>query len=160
MFDCLLNTPLLPVNNKEATSYMKTSKFYYPFLRRGFNCLKATEPLQRDSLLLTTRSQGIPGTHLINFDCMKVWNNLDLEATQQNWPLRNNLPSTSSALLISMSVLQKSNISVVNQNDMLIKQKTKVFIINFFNMFCKLKQIKVYEIVFYRPLYWKDLIQV
>ena len=80
--------------------------------------------------------------------------------------MRNNLPSTSSALLISMSVLQKSNISVVNQNDMLIKQKTKVFIVNFFNMFWnanmfyKLKQIKVYEIVFDRTLYWKDLIQV
>ena len=41
--------------------------------------------------------------------------------------MRNNLPSTSSALLISMSVLQKSNISVVNENDMLIKQKTSLY---------------------------------
>ena len=46
--------------------------------------------------------------------------------------LRSALPSTSSALLISMSALQKSNVSIVNQNDMLIKQKIQVFIVNFF----------------------------
>ena len=59
-------------------------------------------------------------------------NCLKLSKTSQ---LGSTLPSTSSALLISMSALQKSNISVVNQNDMLIKQKTQVFIINFFNIF-------------------------
>ena len=62
--------------------------------------------------------------------------------------MRSTLLSTSIALLISMSALQKFNISVVNQNDMLIKQKTQVFIANFFNifgnanMFYKLKQIR------------------
>ena len=34
------------------------------FLQMEFNCLKATEPLQRDSLLFTTNSLEIPGTHL------------------------------------------------------------------------------------------------
>ena len=43
-----------------------------------FNCLKGTEPLQGDSLLFTTQSSGVPGTHLIKFDGMKSWNNLDL----------------------------------------------------------------------------------
>ena len=32
----------------------------------GFNCLKATEPLQRDSLLFTALFPRLPGTHLIN----------------------------------------------------------------------------------------------
>ena len=65
-----------------------------------------------------------------------------------------------------MPAVQKSNISVVNQNGMLIKQKIQVFIVNFFKhiLKCKhvlqVKQIKVYEIVFYRTLNWKDLIHV
>ena len=37
----------------------------------GFKCLKATEPLRRDSLLFTTQSPGVPGTRLINFGGMK-----------------------------------------------------------------------------------------
>ena len=32
----------------------------------AFNCLKATEPLQIDSLLFTTKSPGVPHTYLIN----------------------------------------------------------------------------------------------
>ena len=32
----------------------------------GFHCLKATEPLQRDSLLFNTRSPGLSGTHLVD----------------------------------------------------------------------------------------------
>ena len=51
----------------------------------GFNCLKATEPLRGDSLIFTTQPPGVPGTHLINFNEMKGWNNLDLEATKQIW---------------------------------------------------------------------------
>ena len=43
----------------------------------GLNCLKATEPLWEDSLLFTAQSPGVPGTHLINFDGRKDWNNLD-----------------------------------------------------------------------------------
>ena len=33
----------------------------------GLNCLKAVEPLRGDSLLLTAKSTGVPGTHFINF---------------------------------------------------------------------------------------------
>ena len=42
-----------------------------PFYGWGFNCLKATEPLQGDSLLLTTQSPGVPGTRLIDLRSMK-----------------------------------------------------------------------------------------
>ena len=37
----------------------------------GLNCLKATEPLQGDSLLFTTKSPGVSGTHLIDLGRMK-----------------------------------------------------------------------------------------
>ena len=33
----------------------------------GFNCLKATKPLQEDTLLFTTQSPGVPGTHSSGF---------------------------------------------------------------------------------------------
>ena len=36
-----------------------------------FNCLKHAKPLEGDSLLFTTQSPGVPGTHLINFGGMK-----------------------------------------------------------------------------------------
>ena len=51
----------------------------------GFNCPKPTEPLPGDSSLFTTKCPGVPGTHLINFDGMKGWNNIDFEATQKIW---------------------------------------------------------------------------
>ena len=35
----------------------------------GFNCLKATEPLLRDSLLFTTKPPGVP--HLIDLEKVK-----------------------------------------------------------------------------------------
>ena len=35
--------------------------------------LKATGPLEGDSFLLTTKSPGVPGTHLINLGKMKGW---------------------------------------------------------------------------------------
>ena len=37
----------------------------------GFNCLKATEPLQGDSLLFTTTFPEFPGTHFIDLGRMK-----------------------------------------------------------------------------------------
>ena len=37
----------------------------------GFNCLKATEPLQGSSLLFTAKFPDSPGTHLIDFGRMK-----------------------------------------------------------------------------------------
>ena len=44
---------------------------YDPFLWMEFNCLKATEPLRRDSLLLTIELPVFPGTHSINLRRMK-----------------------------------------------------------------------------------------
>ena len=37
----------------------------------GFNCLKATEPLQGDSLLFTATYPRIPGNHFIDLGMMK-----------------------------------------------------------------------------------------
>ena len=53
----------------------------------GFNCLKATEPLQGGSLFFTTKFPDIPGTHLIDLGRMKGW--VDIGATQ--W-LGNGIP--------------------------------------------------------------------
>ena len=47
---------------------MKNMKLYGPFLWMKFNCLKATEPVQGDSLLFTTQPPGVPGTDLINLE--------------------------------------------------------------------------------------------
>ena len=43
-----------------------SKKPYGAFLWMGFNCLKATEPLQGGSLLFTTKFLEISATHLIN----------------------------------------------------------------------------------------------
>ena len=43
----------------------------------GLNCLKATESLQRGSLLFTTKFPKIPGTHLIDLGRMIGWVNLE-----------------------------------------------------------------------------------
>ena len=61
---------------------MKNLKLYSSILWMEFNFIKATEPLWWDSLFFTTQSPGVSGNHLINFDLMKGWNDLDLEATQ------------------------------------------------------------------------------
>ena len=37
----------------------------------GFNCLKAAEPLLGESLPFTTKSPGVPGTHLVDLGRMK-----------------------------------------------------------------------------------------
>ena len=42
-----------------------------PFLWMGFNCLKAADPLLGNSLLFTTKSSEVSGTHLIDFGRMK-----------------------------------------------------------------------------------------
>ena len=59
------------ITNKLITADDK--KFYGPFLWMGFNCLKATEPLQRGSLLFTAKFPEIPGCHLIDLRKMKGW---------------------------------------------------------------------------------------
>ena len=52
-----------------------------PLLWMGFNCPKATEPLQGGSLLFTTKFPEVPGTHLIDLGRMKNW--VDLGDTQR-----------------------------------------------------------------------------
>ena len=49
----------------------------------GFNCLKTTESLWRDSLLFTTKFPGLPGAHLISLWRRKSW--VDSGATQWFW---------------------------------------------------------------------------
>ena len=49
----------------------KKLKLYGPFLWMGFNCVKATVPLQGDRLLFTNQFPRFPGTHLINLEMMK-----------------------------------------------------------------------------------------
>ena len=49
----------------------------------GFNCLKAREPLRGGSLLFTTKSPEIFGTHFIDLGKMKGWVNLG--ATKWFW---------------------------------------------------------------------------
>ena len=48
------------ISDKSQSS--QTKKLYDPFLWMGFNCLKATEPLQGDSLLF-----------IIQFSTLKGW---------------------------------------------------------------------------------------
>ena len=45
------------------------------FISEERNCLKATEPLRRGSLLFTTKFPEILGTHLIDLRRMKGWAN-------------------------------------------------------------------------------------
>ena len=51
---------------KSAIPPLKKQKLYGSFLWMGFNCLRATEPLQGGSLLFTTKFPEISGTHLID----------------------------------------------------------------------------------------------
>ena len=48
-----------------------------------FDCLRATEPPQGDSLLFTIWSPELHGAHLVDLRRMKDW--VDLEAAQQFW---------------------------------------------------------------------------
>ena len=50
----------------------------------GFNYLKATEPLQRDSLLFTIQAPEVHGTRLIDLGRKKDW--VDLTGTQRFAP--------------------------------------------------------------------------
>ena len=63
-------------------------KLYGPFSGMWFNCLKATEPLWGDSLLFTTKSPGVSGTHFIDGVRMKGW--VDLESPSGFKPLIGN----------------------------------------------------------------------
>ena len=48
---------------------------YDSFIWIGFICLKAAEPLREDTLLFTTKSPGLLGTHLIDLGRIKGWVN-------------------------------------------------------------------------------------
>ena len=52
------NLNSMPVSK---TSLLYIKKLYGPFLWMGFNCLKATEPLQGGKLLFTTKLAEITG---------------------------------------------------------------------------------------------------
>ena len=69
-------TFLVESGQKTVDGHPHYKKLYGPFLWMGFNCLKATEPLWRDSLLFTTKFPRHPGTNLIDFGGMKGWTNL------------------------------------------------------------------------------------
>ena len=59
---------MIPPDNQYFLSLIPIQgikKLYGPFLWKGFNCLKATEPLRGSSLLLMTKFSEIPSTHLI-----------------------------------------------------------------------------------------------
>ena len=58
-------------------------KLYGSFLWMGFNCLKATEPLQGDNLIYTIKSLGAPGTHQTDLGRIRGW--VDLGATWSFW---------------------------------------------------------------------------
>ena len=82
-------------------------KKFFPKIENSRNCLK----LSKTSLL-----GGGGGAHTWEVAC---------------------LPSTSSALLVSMSALKKSNIYIASKNDMLIKQKSTSLYRKFFEHILK-----------------------
>ena len=91
-FFCFIAT--LSISKRHMWNLKK--KTLYPFLWMGFNCLKATEPLQRNSLLFTTKIPEIPGTHLINLGRKKGWVGqwfwtrtlgLGIQCLKTTWPL-------------------------------------------------------------------------
>ena len=51
---------------------MDYKKNYASFLWMGFNCLKATQLLQGDSLLFTIQFSVVPGTKLIDLRGLKA----------------------------------------------------------------------------------------
>ena len=55
-------------------------KNYESFIWMGFKCLKAAEPQLGYSLLFSTKTFGVPGTHMIDLRKMKDLN--DRGATQ------------------------------------------------------------------------------
>ena len=56
----------------------KNQTFLWTLFKMLFNFLKAAEPLQQDSLILTINVPGIPVTHLIDLGRMKDWLNIDV----------------------------------------------------------------------------------
>ena len=63
--------------------YLFKNELHSPFLWLSFNCIKAAEALQGDSLVLSTNSPGILGTHLIHLKRMKGCNILGVNQWDQ-----------------------------------------------------------------------------
>ena len=62
---------------------LSKGKLYGIFLWAEFNCLKTAEPLRGDSLFSSTKSPGVPDTHLFDLEEKTGW--VDLAATQWFW---------------------------------------------------------------------------
>ena len=68
-----LKVPLVP---NSLSLNLNIKNFMVSFYGWGFKCLKAADPVRGDSILLrsknlTTKSLGVPETHLIDFKWMK-----------------------------------------------------------------------------------------
>ena len=80
IFICSSSEPCTQNHEFMPNNFVFPNKgLYGPFMDR-FPLSQATESLQGDSLLLTTKSPGGPGTHLIDLKIMKGL--VDLGATQ------------------------------------------------------------------------------
>ena len=100
MFLLAANVSLVCLNFLILKSHTnKNIKLYGPFIWMGFNCLKSTKPLWGDSLLLTTRSPGVHGTHTLDIRRMKGWVNLE-EINTTNNPVINNINGNECCLSI------------------------------------------------------------
>ena len=74
---------------REYVCLTKLKKILYgPYLWMGFNCLKTTEPLRGVSLLFTSISPEVPGTHFTNLwtmrDCVWPWSHTQ-QMLRFNW---------------------------------------------------------------------------
>ena len=74
-----------------SDTYIIKKKLYGSFLWMGFNCLKATEPLRRDSLLFTTKFPEVSSTHLINLGYMKGLVNIRVTVLLTSVPNSDNI---------------------------------------------------------------------
>ena len=81
---------IIPINLK---------RFYLPFSWMELSFLKVTVPLLEDSLLFTTKFQGVSATDLINLTNMRGWVNLEslmgfeLEVVEELEVLRKQRPN-------------------------------------------------------------------
>ena len=65
-FDIVLDERCQAFFHYSINNYYTTVSLYDPFLWIRLNCLRTAQPLREDSLLLTTKTPGDPGIHLID----------------------------------------------------------------------------------------------
>ena len=109
-----------------------------PLLWIGFNCLKATEPLE-ESFTFYHKYWGVPATHLINFDRMKGWNNLNLEATQQIWTWDPTMRTALTTKIIGKTYLKCKCPVFANIKQTLQVSNRHLFFIHSFPYLCWIK---------------------